>query len=41
MSETSGRFKKTVQQDHSQFWARIVLAIREHAKLARTPLAVF
>ncbi len=41
MSETSGLFKKSVQQGHSPFYARSVLAIREHGKLARTPLADF
>ena len=33
--------KKFVQQVHSQFCARSVLALREHGKLARTPLAAF
>ena len=33
--------KKSVQQGHSQFCARSVLVIREHGKLARTPLAAF
>jgi hypothetical protein len=33
--------KKVVQQGHSHFCARSVLAIREHGKMARTPLADF
>jgi hypothetical protein len=33
--------KKFVQQGHSHFCARNVLAIREHGKMARTPLAAF
>ena len=33
--------KKLVQLGHRQFRARSVLAIREHGKLARTPLAAF
>jgi len=49
MSETSGRFKKAcpepaegfVQQGHSHFFARSVLAIREYGKMARTLLATF
>ncbi len=33
--------KKSVQQGHSHFDARSVLVIREHGKMARTPLAAF
>ena len=33
--------KKSVQQGHSYFCARSVLALREHGKMARTPLAAF
>ncbi len=33
--------KKSVQQGHSHFCARSVLALREHGKMARTPLAAF
>ena len=33
--------KKFVQQGRSQIFARSVLALREHGKLARTPLAAF
>ena len=33
--------KKSVQQGRSQFGARSVLTVREHGKLARTPLAAF
>ena len=33
--------KKFVQQGRSQFCARSVLALREHGKLVRTPLAAF
>ncbi|MEC4674056.1 MAG: hypothetical protein VST68_07690 [Nitrospirota bacterium] len=40
---SSGRewSKKSVQQGRSQFDARSVLIVREHGKLARTPLAAF
>jgi len=34
-------FKKVVQQGHSHFDARSVHLIREHGKMARTPLAAF
>ncbi len=33
--------KKSVQQGRSPFCARSVLAVREHGKRARTPLAAF
>ena len=33
--------KKFVQQGRSQFGARSVCVIREHGKMARTPLAAF
>ena len=33
--------KKFVQQGHSQFCARSVPFVREHGKMARTPLAAF
>ncbi len=33
--------KKSVQQGHSHFCARSVLVLREHGKMARTPLAAF
>ncbi len=33
--------KEFVQQGHSHFCARSVLAIREHGKMARTTLAAF
>ncbi len=33
--------KKSVQKGRSHFWGRSVLAIREHGKMARTPLAAF
>ena len=33
--------KKSVQQGRSYFFARSVLALREHGKMARTPLAAF
>ncbi|MEC4673337.1 MAG: hypothetical protein VST68_04045, partial [Nitrospirota bacterium] len=33
--------KKSVQQGRSQFEARSVLIVREHGKIARTPLAAF
>ena len=35
------RSKKSVQQGRSHFDARSVLALREHGKMARTPLAAF
>jgi hypothetical protein len=34
-------FKKVVQQGHSHFDARCVHGVREHGKMARTPLATF
>ena len=36
-----GCSKKSVQQGHSQFYAGSVRLVREHGKLARTPLAAF
>jgi len=33
--------KKSVQQGRSRFDARSVLSVREHGKMARTPLAAF
>jgi hypothetical protein len=33
--------KKVVQQGRSDFDARSVLPVREHGKMARTPLAAF
>ena len=33
--------KKPVQQGRSHFGARSVLGLREHRKMARTPLAAF
>jgi len=33
--------KKSVQQGRSHFDARSVLPVREHGKMARTPLAAF
>jgi hypothetical protein len=33
--------KKVVQQGHSYFDARRVLSVREHDKMARTPLVAF
>ena len=33
--------KKSVQQGHSHFCARSVYGVREHGKMARTPLAAF
>ena len=33
--------KKSIQQGRSYFCARSVLALREHEKMARTPLAAF
>jgi len=33
--------KKSVQQGRSHFDARSVLLVREHGKVARTPLAAF
>ena len=33
--------KKSVQQGRSPFGARSVLSVREHGKMARTPLAAF
>jgi hypothetical protein len=34
-------FKRVVQQGRSHFDARSVLIVREHGKMARTPLAAF
>jgi len=34
-------FKKVLQQGLSHFDARSVLIVREHGKMARTPLAAF
>ena len=36
-----GDSKKSVQQGRSHFCARSVLALREHGKMARTPLGAF
>ena len=36
-----GGSKKSVQQGHRHVDARSVLALREHGKMARTPLAAF
>ena len=33
--------KKVIQQGHSRFDARSVLSVREHGKMARTPLVAF
>jgi hypothetical protein len=33
--------KKSVQQGRSRFYARSVRLVREHGKMARTPLAAF
>ncbi len=33
--------KQSAQQGRSHFCARSVLVLREHAKMARTPLAAF
>ena len=33
--------KKSVQQGHSHFYARSVHRVREHGKMAKTPLAAF
>jgi hypothetical protein len=42
LSKTLGRgSKKSVQQGHSQFCVRSVRLVREHGKMARTPLAAF
>jgi hypothetical protein len=38
---TSGGSKKFVQQGRSHFCAQSVLPVREHGKMARTPLAAF
>ena len=40
-SKAAGRFKKSVQQGRSHFYGRSVCSIREHGKMARTPLAAF
>jgi hypothetical protein len=40
-SKAPGRFKKSVQQGRSRFFARSVRVVREHGKIARTPLAAF
>jgi hypothetical protein len=37
----TGMIKKVVQQGCSHFGARSVLSVREHGKMARTPLAGF
>jgi hypothetical protein len=34
-------FKKVVQQGHSHFGARSIHLVREHGKMARTPLVDF
>jgi hypothetical protein len=34
-------FKKVLQQGRSHFDARSIHGVREHGKMARTPLAVF
>ncbi len=39
--KASGLFKKVVQQGRSHFCAQSVLLVREHGKMARTPLAAF
>jgi len=39
--QPAGMFKKVVQQGHSHFDARSVHLVREHGKMARTPLAAF
>ena len=39
--EALGLFKKVVQQGRSYFCAQSVLPVREHGKMARTPLAAF
>jgi hypothetical protein len=36
-----GMVKKVIQQGRSDFGARIVLPVREHNKMARTPLVAF
>jgi predicted nuclease of restriction endonuclease-like (RecB) superfamily len=41
MGRTSVCSKKSIQQGHSQFQARSVRPVREHRKLARTPLVAF
>ncbi|WP_443147813.1 hypothetical protein [Nitrospira sp.] len=41
ISEASGGSKKFVQQGRSHFCAQSVLPVREHGKMARTPLAAF
>jgi len=40
-SAAKGMVKKFVQQSRSLFDARSVLSVREHDKMARTPLAAF
>ncbi|WP_447965914.1 hypothetical protein [Nitrospira sp. Ecomares 2.1] len=39
--EALGLFKKVVQQGRRHFCAQSVLPVREHGKMARTPLAAF
>ena len=40
-SNALGLVKKVLQQGHSYFDERSVLALREHGKIARTPLRAF
>ena len=37
----TGMIKKVIQQGRSHFDARSVLLVREHGKMARTPLVAF
>ena len=37
----TGMIKKIIQQGRSHFEARRVLLVREHGKMARTPLVAF
>ena len=39
--EPTGMIKKVIQQGRSDFDARSVLPVREHDKIARTPLVAF
>ena len=39
--QLTGMVKKVIQQGHSPFDARSVLSVREHDKMARTPLVAF
>ena len=41
ISSLTGMIKKVVQQGRSDFDVRIVLPVREHGKMAKTPLAAF